>query len=545
MKDKILTISMLVSGREATTEKSLLSLQPLREKLGAEIILTDTGCTPEYLEKIHWLADKIFSFTWCNDFAKARNVGLEAASGQWFMFIDDDEWFEDVTPIIEFFQSGEYQEYHQAVYIARNYSNLEGTAYNDDWVSRLIRIEEDTHFEGSVHECFMPTRGKCKQLPAFVHHYGYAFATEEERQAHFQRNVSILEELLEKEPNNIKWPLQLLKEYNSVSDYESLKKVSLKTLKKLEAVDDFFMNMCRGAFYIGVLIAEVQGAEAKTEQTVQGTIWDCYEDFMKNEKNPWNVRAAMSVFMLLHAPEDEMRLQSCAKVYLEALESHEKDIYTEQEEIIADSIVFVSEYVRGLEKYADTVQNYIAGNGEFLSLFSRVWMLARVGVLPLEDMLLSLPMGQWMVQMEVLQNQGYSDKWNEIGNNLATICTKNNIRYSYFDRIVENYKLKYIYSSKTNVEKMNYETMTQILTEFAQANLNYMDCMYTEAAFEGDMELLSPEEKASMWIANGLSVEDGQWREKLQCFSEAAKICPMLADFVKRYMKLLGEELVK
>lgn len=226
MREKLLTISMLVSGREETTEKSLISLQPLREQLGAEIILTDTGCSPEYIEKIRGLADKVLAFTWCNDFAKARNVGLEAASGQWFMFIDDDEWFEDVTPIIEFFQSGEYQEYHQAVYIARNYSNLEGTDYNDDWVSRLIRIEKDTHFEGSVHECLMPVRGKCKKINAFVHHYGYVFVTEEEKLAHYKRNVSILEELLEKETNNIKWPLQLLKEYHSVKDYEKMKTLS-------------------------------------------------------------------------------------------------------------------------------------------------------------------------------------------------------------------------------------------------------------------------------------------------------------------------------
>ena len=32
-------------------------------------------------------------FKWCDDFAKARNAGLEKCTGEWFMYIDDDEWF--------------------------------------------------------------------------------------------------------------------------------------------------------------------------------------------------------------------------------------------------------------------------------------------------------------------------------------------------------------------------------------------------------------------------------------------------------------------
>lgn len=96
-----------------------------------------------------------------------------------------------------------------------------------------------------------------------------------------------------------------------------------------------------------------------------------------------------------------------------------------------------------------------------------------------------------------------------------------------------------------NIDKMDYETMTQMLTDFAQEKLNYMDYVYTEAAYEGEMELLSEEEKASLWIANALSVEMSQWKVKLQYLSEAAKICPKLSDFIKRYMKLLGEELMK
>lgn len=537
MKEKILTISMLVSGREETTEKSLLSLQPLREQLGAEIILTDTGCTSEYMEKIRGLADKVLTFTWCNDFAKARNVGLESASGQWFMFIDDDEWFEDVSPIIEFFQSGEYEEYHQAVYIARNYSKLDGSVYNDDWVSRLIRVEDDTHFEGSVHECLMPVRGKCKQIHAFVHHYGYAFASEEERRAHYERNVGILEGLLEKEPNNIKWPLQLLKEYHSIHDYEKMKQVSFRTIEKLEQVDGFFMNMCRGSFYLAILMAEAGAGKLDAMK-------DAYEEFSRNQKNPWNVRCAMANLMLLEVSEDD-DLQKYVDAIIEAHDLHEQDDYTEQEEIIADSVVFVKEYAQGLIRYTESVKERIAHNGEFLNLPDRVWKLAVLGVLPLEEILLDLPMSQWIVQLQVLEQQGYNGMWGEIADHLASICTCSNIRYTYFDCITEQIKMKTIYSLKANIDKMSYETMTQIITDFAQANLNYMDYMYTDAAYDGDMELFSSEEKASLWIANALSVDMGQWKVKLQYLGEAAKVCPLLGDFVKQYMKLVGEELIK
>ena len=538
MKEKLLTISMLVSGREETTEKSLQSLQPLREQLGAEIILTDTGCRKEYLDNIRGYADKILEFTWCNDFAKARNVGLEAADGQWFMFIDDDEWFEDVTPIIKFFKSGEYEEYHQAVNIARNYSDFEGSRYTDDWVSRMIRIEDDTHFEGAVHECLVPTRGKCKCIDAFVHHYGYVFATEEERQAHFKRNVDILSELMKGEPNNLKWPLQLIKELFSTQNYEEMKKVSLKALEKIENVDDSFINMCRGSFYLGVLEAELQ-AERYDE------MWNTYDSYMQNDKNPWNVRCALAAYMLLHASEDEVRLQNCVNDYVNGLDMHDAESYDEQQQIIAESIVFVSEYMYRLVSFAEDVKQSMVGNGEFLFLPQRVWTLARLGVLPLEEMLLSLPMGQWIAQMKVLQMNGYSNKWGEISSQLASICTQNDIRYSYFDMVLEIIKMKQIYSINENIVRMNYETMTEIITDFAQANLNYMDYMYTEAAYEGDMELFSEEEKASLWIANALSVDMSQWKVKLQYLGEAAKACPMLGDFIKRYMKLLGEELMK
>ena len=102
---KILTISLLVSNRKDTIRKCMESIKPLLEALPSELIAVDTGCTDGSIEIVKEYADLIVNFPWCHDFAAARNAGLEKAQGEWFLYLDDDEWFEDVTEIIQFFKS--------------------------------------------------------------------------------------------------------------------------------------------------------------------------------------------------------------------------------------------------------------------------------------------------------------------------------------------------------------------------------------------------------------------------------------------------------
>ena len=101
----LLTISMLASNRIETLRKSLDSLKPIMEKIPSELILTDTSKDPEIHNILLEYTDHVVEFDWCNDFSKARNVGLKLAKGEWFMFLDDDEWFENVDELVEFFNS--------------------------------------------------------------------------------------------------------------------------------------------------------------------------------------------------------------------------------------------------------------------------------------------------------------------------------------------------------------------------------------------------------------------------------------------------------
>ena len=132
-----LTISLLVSDRKETLKRCLDSIVPLLKEVNSELIIVFTGKDESVLEIARQYTSHIIPFTWCNDFSKARNAGLTEASGEWFLYLDDDEWFENVTEIVEFFKSGEYRDYETATYVQRNYDDWEGRFYNDAQVGRM------------------------------------------------------------------------------------------------------------------------------------------------------------------------------------------------------------------------------------------------------------------------------------------------------------------------------------------------------------------------------------------------------------------------
>lgn len=255
-KKPLLSISLLTSDRKDTIRKCLDSLQPLRDAVNSELIIVDTGCDEEMLQIIGEYTNKIVHFAWCDDFAKARNAGLKQAQGKWFMYIDDDEWLEDTAPIADFFQSGEYKNCTFARYMIRNYSDFSGKVYYTSWSTRLFRLETVTRFKGRVHEAPVVLEGKAKSLPCYAHHYGYAYKTEEDRQRHFRRNVSLLEKLIEEEPDNTRWWKQLAQEYGTVHEYHKLYEICRQAEELFQEKSDPVTNLARTSFYNGKLAAK-------------------------------------------------------------------------------------------------------------------------------------------------------------------------------------------------------------------------------------------------------------------------------------------------
>lgn len=256
-KRPILSISLLSCGRDKTIRKCLDSLKPLMEKVDSELIIIDTGCSDEIREMMSEYTDKIIPFTWCDDFSKARNVGMDAAVGEWFLYLDDDEWFIDTKEIEEFFLSGEYKKYVYACYVQRNYTTRNKELYTDAWVSRMVRLEKHIRFVSCIHEYFYPLTKPSKLIHSYVEHFGYCYDSKEEERRHSMRNIKLLLKMLEKEKPVLRWWTHLLNEYRAAEEYNKLKELAHEGLAYFKKHNDSDTNRERGAFYCALVEAEV------------------------------------------------------------------------------------------------------------------------------------------------------------------------------------------------------------------------------------------------------------------------------------------------
>lgn len=248
-KKPVLSISLLVSDRPDTLQRCLDSLNRIRENITSELIIVNTSHNDAIRAIIEKYTDKIIDFEWCDDFAKARNAGLSLAIGEWFLTLDDDEWFVEVQPLLDFFQSGEYRRYGCANYLVRNFYDIKYRHYSDAWVSRMIRLSKDTHYESKIHEYLYPVHGECKNIEALAYHSGYIYIDEEARLKHFKRNSRLLEKMIEEEPERMRWRVQLLQEYRSVHDYEQMYKLGTECLDLFRNTNNEIDNRDIGTFY--------------------------------------------------------------------------------------------------------------------------------------------------------------------------------------------------------------------------------------------------------------------------------------------------------
>lgn len=285
-KQILLSISILVSGRDNTARQCIDSLDRLRGRVACELLVVDTGCSERMRSWLEQRADKVIPFQWCNDFSAARNAGLKEASGKWFMFLDDDEWFESTDGIERFFLGGEYKQYASASYVIRNYLDMEGRQWQDISLPRMARRDTHLCFVYPVHEMLWPRYEPEKQLEDYVHHYGYASADPRTQNAKHKRNLELLMPAIEKDPGCMHHYLQAVMEYIALEDLEAALGIGETGIRRYEPGrkdnGNFLCGLYAGVVKIRVMLSKYQEAcesgreilqRAELSRLAQASIW--------------------------------------------------------------------------------------------------------------------------------------------------------------------------------------------------------------------------------------------------------------------------------
>lgn len=257
-KKPLLSIALLCSNRIDTVRRCLDSLVPILERIPSELILLDTSTDPRVPPVLAEYTDNITKYKWTNNFSAARNETVKRAKGEWYLYIDDDEWFVELDELFAFFETGEYKKYGCANYIQRNFHDPDLQHYSDSWASRMIRMTPETHFESKIHEYLEPVPGECKNLHVVANHTGYITVTEEDKRKRYDRNSVLLKEMIEEQPEVLRWRVQLAQEYNSMHMWEELLALSLENLEFTKDRDERIDNRDIGTFYAGAVEAYIQ-----------------------------------------------------------------------------------------------------------------------------------------------------------------------------------------------------------------------------------------------------------------------------------------------
>jgi tetratricopeptide (TPR) repeat protein len=189
-----LSLCMIVKDEEEMLPRCLEAVAPAVD----EMVIVDTGSSDRTIEIARSFGARVIEHPWTGDFSEARNISLEAATGDWFLYLDADEVLvpEDAAKIRDLLG----RTWREAFFV--NETNFTGREEHGSAVThstlRIFRNRPEYRFTGRLHEQIadkLPTFAseRMAQSTIRVDHFGYLGVVRDAR-GKSRRNIEILEQ---------------------------------------------------------------------------------------------------------------------------------------------------------------------------------------------------------------------------------------------------------------------------------------------------------------------------------------------------------------
>jgi tetratricopeptide (TPR) repeat protein len=183
---------LIVKNESRVLERCLASLSDVVD----EIVVVDTGSTDATPEIAGSFGARMCHYAWTGDFAAARNVGLDAASSDWILVIDADEYLAaetrpQVRAVID------HTDADGILITVRNLLAPDDLIQSaESLIVRLFRRRDDVRFAGIIHEevtgAITGRGGRIVGSPIVIVHDGYASETTQAGGTRAERNLPLL-----------------------------------------------------------------------------------------------------------------------------------------------------------------------------------------------------------------------------------------------------------------------------------------------------------------------------------------------------------------
>lgn len=204
-----LAATMIVRDEQRSIARAITSVRPHVD----EVVVVDTGSVDNTVALAVNHGARVEYFTWCDDFAAARNAALEAADADFALVLDADEWVASPGRLREWVDS----QAAATAGIARVVSSTESDGADVNSTIEQIRVlPRVSRYVGAIHEAPV---GHAQTAPVpgmLLGHDGYEAAQVARKRG---RNLSILLHALNSDPASPYLYFQIGREHQILNDW--------------------------------------------------------------------------------------------------------------------------------------------------------------------------------------------------------------------------------------------------------------------------------------------------------------------------------------